>query len=537
MDLKFYFSLFLRRLHWFLLFFIVGSAAGLTLARLLPTVYVARGQLLVESEQIPGELAASTVQTEATEQLSIIQQRILTRDTLIEMANRLNIYGPPGSPERRRMGAEAMVEDLRERITFETTGGTGPRGRGPVMATLVSVGFEAESAPLAAAVANELVTLILREDVAMRTTVARQTLDFFEQEVRRLDKELSERGRVILEFKEKNAEALPDSLDFRRSQQAANQERLLLLEREEALVRDQRQRMVRLHESLAKAQGTEPDRPLTEEERQLRQMTEERDAQLTVLSPENPRIKMLDARIAAMQATVDAQRAANPAVGGEGDGPLSAYQLQLAEMDSKIDFIALQKRQIDDALEDLRRTIEATPGNAIALAALERDYANINAQYNQAVSNKARAETGDMIEALSKGQRISVVEQAVVPSEPARPNRLLIAGGGVGGGFMIGLAVIVLLELLNAGIRRPVDLTNSLGITPLATLPYMRTRRESWTRRLLIIGVLGALLIGIPAAIWAVHTYVTPLDLLIQTLLQRIGIAALPLPAPLTLPA
>ena len=106
MDFKFYFSLFLRRIHWFLLFFVIGSAVGLTLARILPTVYTAQAQLLVQSEEIPANLAQSTVQTEATEQLQIIQQRILTRNTLIDMANRLEIYGAPGSPERLKMSAD-----------------------------------------------------------------------------------------------------------------------------------------------------------------------------------------------------------------------------------------------------------------------------------------------------------------------------------------------------------------------------------------------------------------------------------------------
>ncbi len=88
---------------------------------------------------------------------------------------------------------------------------------------------------MAAAVTNEVVTLILRENVAMRTTVAGQTLEYFVQEVARLDRELAEQGAAILAFKEANKDALPDSLDFRRSQQAAAQERLLLIERDEAI--------------------------------------------------------------------------------------------------------------------------------------------------------------------------------------------------------------------------------------------------------------------------------------------------------------
>ena len=137
-DLKFYLSLFLRRLHYFLIVLTLGSVIGLMLAWMLPPVYNAEARLVVESAQIPGELAASTVHVAATEQLEIIQQRILTRDTLLEMANRLQIYAPtPGQPVRR-LEPDEIVEDLRKRITIQTTGGT--QARGPVQATIVRVG-------------------------------------------------------------------------------------------------------------------------------------------------------------------------------------------------------------------------------------------------------------------------------------------------------------------------------------------------------------------------------------------------------------
>ena len=91
LDLPFYFALFLRRLPYFLIFVVAGTAIGVALALTLPPSYEAQARLVVESEQTPDDLAASTVRTEASEQLEIIQQRILTRDTLLDMANRLNI--------------------------------------------------------------------------------------------------------------------------------------------------------------------------------------------------------------------------------------------------------------------------------------------------------------------------------------------------------------------------------------------------------------------------------------------------------------
>jgi uncharacterized protein involved in exopolysaccharide biosynthesis len=522
MDFWFYFSLFLRRLHWFLLFLVIGSAIGLTLAKVLPPVYMAQARLLVESEQIPENLAASTVRTEATEQLEIIQQRILTRDTLVDMVRRLDVYD--GTQAARQMTTEDLVEDMRSRISIVTTGGA--VGRGPTRATVVSVRFEAPSASLASRVTNELVTLILREDVSMRTGTARQTLEFFQQEVDRLDSELADRGAVILAFKEANLEALPDSLEFRRSQQSAAQERLLQLEREESALKDRRNRLERIRE-LSEANGTVAvGTALSPEQQQLRALEDELNGLLAVLSPENPKVKLLEARVAAARRTVEAQ--AEQQVGmSETGAPMTDFEAQLAEIDGQIAFITDQKVQVQRNLELLGASIEKTPSNAITLDTLERDYANVRAQYDQAVGSLARAETGDVIEALRQGQRISIVEQAVTPNEPESPNRLLIAAGGISGGLFVGLAMVFLLEFLNRGIRRPTDITNALGITPFATIPYYRTGQEQLRRRSIIFGALGTSLIGIPLILWGIDTYYLPLDQLINSLSQRLGLAGL----------
>ena len=110
----------------------------------------------------------------------------------------------------------------------------------------------------------------------------------------------------------------------------------------------------------------------------------------------------------------------------------------------------------------MQATLEATPSNAISLDTLQRDYDAVRIQYDEAVSNRAQAETGDIIEALSKGQRISVIEQAVPPEEPTSPNRPKLAAVGIGGGMMLGIGFIMLLELMNTAIRRPQDIISSL---------------------------------------------------------------------------
>ncbi|MCE6950283.1 lipopolysaccharide biosynthesis protein [Cereibacter sphaeroides] len=475
MDLRFYLSLFLRRLPLFLFLLLLGTAAGATLALVLPPRYVAEATLIVESEQIPGELAASTVRTAATEQLQIIQQRILTREKLLEMANRLKIHEPgPGQPPAT-LTADERVEDLRSRIEIVTTGGQMRKQQAD--ATIVTVSFSASTSALSAAVTNEVVTMILDENVKMRTSVSGQTLDFFTREVERLDQELAKRGAEILAFRQQHNEALPDSLEFRREQQVSLQERLRLLESEEAAVKGLRERFLARHDSSARERRAGGQVPATE-------------------------------------------AAAQP-----GPDRTTAFDVELGKYDGQIAELAAQKAELASAMEALRKSIEETPGNTVQLDTLERDYENLRQQYDRAVANRAQAEIGDTIEALSKGQRITVVEQAVAPAEPNSPNRKMIVAAGVAGGLAAGGGLILLLEMLNTSLRRPADLAATLGIATFATLPYMRGPDEIMRRRLLIGLAMGLVLVALPAGLWAVHTYMVPLDLLLNQILRKIGIA------------
>ena len=519
MDLiKFYLALFLRRLHWFVLFVALGAAVGITLSRILPPVYLAQARLLVESEQIPGSLAESTVRTQATEQLQIIQQRLLTRANLLELANRLQIYAPLPGQSPRRLDPDQIVADLRARIRITVTGGPAGRGRAQ-QATIVTIAFPAATAQLSSAVVNEIVTQILSENVRMRTAVAGQTLEFFEQEVDRLDRELAIRQERILAFQNANQDALPDSLDFRRRQQLAEQERLGQLERTVAGLVDRRDRLVALYESTGQVTSV-ATAPQTPEERQLQALRDELSRALVTLAPQNPRVRMIEAQIQALETTVAQQAGAAPGV----DPQQAAFQLQLTDIDGQIAFARDEIARVQVRIEELTRTIEATPANSIALGALERDYANIQDQYNQAVAARARAATGETIEAMSRGQRISVIEQATPPRAPDRPNRPLIAAAGVGGGVALGLVLVVLLELLNRAVRRPQDLTARLNIVPFATVPYMRTRAEARWRSAVIALALLVVIAGLPAAIWAIDTYYQPIDMLLSRALRATGL-------------
>lgn len=493
MDIRFYLQRFLRRIHWFALFLTVGGVGSLAAILYAPPIYAGHARLLMEAEQIFDELAASTVRTQGAEQLELIRQRILRRDTLLDLAARMQVYAPtaglmPSDPQD-------IVDDMRERIIMTIEGGRDTP-------TLATVGFKAQSPDLAGKVTTEIVDLILREDVDMRTKSAGKTLDFFTRKVARLGDELDAQDALILNFTEQNKDALPDSLDFRRSQQTTGQERLLQMERQIGALQERRARLQRRQE-LQTAAGSGPFQ--TPKQQQLDQLEEELASQSTLLSPENPKLRILTARAAALRARIGSDEGQDGAA-SETLEPLTDFALQQLEMARELAFLTAQKDGIVDGLADLSRSIEATTANAITLGNLRRAQANTRVQYDQTVANMARAETGDMIEALRQGQKLTVFEGVTVPVEPVAPNRRNFIAAGVLGGAALGLGVILLLESMNRAMRRPEDLTAALGITPFATLPYLKTRAEILRHRAYLVGAMAVVVVAVPFAFWAVQT-------------------------------
>ncbi len=514
-DLKYYFSIFVRRLHYFLVVSVVISATSIIAALTLPPAYESETRLLLEGPQIPSELAASTVMIGLTEQLEIIQQRLMTRANLLDVARSQKVF-----EDLNQMSADQIVQAMRARTVIQTGGGRNPT---PIM----NISFEANRPRVAAAVLNEYLTLIESQNAEFRTSRAGNTLEFFQQEVERLGKDLDLQSERILKFKTENSGDLPESLEYRLDQQAALQDQVRQIDRDVTSLRNQRERLIQIFEATGQLSGDNSS-PLSPDEQRLQEMQSQLDEALTLYSEENPRVKMLKARIEQVENRVNA-RASERSDASEERSPTEArgsatLQLQLSEIDTRVSMLQEQRVDINERLSNLSASLDRTPANTVTLDELTRTYDNIEEQYNMAVDRLARASTGERIESLSRGQRISVIEPPAVPTEPTKPNRVLIAGGGTMFGIIAGIGLVLLFELLGRTARRPDDIVKSIGVRPLATIPYISSRKEVVWKRLIKVSVYLAILIGIPAAVYAVHIYYLPLDLLADRVMNKIGV-------------
>ncbi len=506
-NLSYYFSIFLRRIHYFLIVFLTVAAVSITLAKILPPSYVSEARLLVEPPQIPGQLQAPTVQIGAAEELQIIEQQLMTRTNLLAIAREKKVFDDLGA-----MTADDIVRKMRKATGIRRIAGRG-------QATLMYISFTSKNPKTSADVTNEYVTLILQNNAKTRAERATNTLEFFQTEVERLGKKLQEQSAAITEFKNANIDALPDTLQYRLNQQTVLQDRLSSVERQISSLEEQRRSLVDIYNKTGQV-GNANTANMTPEQRTLLNLQDQLRQALALYSPENPKVKIIQAQITQQEKIVAGQVAAGTS---NPQSPTTLLDINLASIDAQIKLLKDQQAQISQQLSDLKDTLDRTPANSIKLGGLNRDYQNTQQQYNAAVNSLQQASMGERIEVLSKGQRIAILDPATVPNRPASPNRLLIGAGGTVFGFLLGLGLVFLMEFLNKSIRRPVDITRGLGITPIATIPYVRTPMELVVRRAGFVAIMAVVIVGIPAVLYAIHTFYMPLDLIYDRVAQKIN--------------
>jgi succinoglycan biosynthesis transport protein ExoP len=529
LDLRFYLGVLRRRLLVMLLAFVVLAGAAFAVAVLLPPVFQSQAKIIVESQQIPPDLVRSTVTGLADERVQVIQQRITTREVLLGLVEKLQLF----ADERQRLTPTELVDLMRNSIAIERFDLGDRRGRRDALTIGFTVGFEHRNPQMASRVANELMTLILAEDVKSRTSRASETTRFIEREADRRRKELAGIEAQISAFKLENDSVLPEKLPSLMSRLERANSELATFDREIYGSQEQ-ERLLELELSVRKANGTRPagtTRPKSAALRQLDALNAELAAKQSLYSDTHPDIQSLRRQIAALEG-----QEASLASSSTGDGEPPASDLTQLDVDTmllseKID--TLQRRRVrfrkqhenvSRVVEDLNELISKVPEVQVYLVSLERQHEAVRTNLAELNSKLNEARLGQRLEQDKQAERFEVIEQPTTPTDPIKPNRPMILAGGLGLAAGAALGIALLLEMLNRTVRSAADVTRILGQPPLATIPYIATAVELRRNRArLIFGLLLALAV-LAAALLTIHFAYMPLDETVFKVLRRFGL-------------
>src|SRR6202007_1795633 len=182
----YYLELLKRRKYYFAIPFVVVAIVGTALTLVWPPTYLSEGKILVQSQLIPTELVRPTVTNAAQERIQVIEQRLMTRDNLIAIIDKFQLF-----PDKRNLMSETqLVEMMKKKTAIAPINQALSFARRSDNPTIVfTVGFEDSDPAVAARVANELVPRILSEDLRDRTSRASDTTKFLGRDVERLQAE------------------------------------------------------------------------------------------------------------------------------------------------------------------------------------------------------------------------------------------------------------------------------------------------------------------------------------------------------------
>ena len=135
----------------------------------------------------------------------------------------------------------------------------------------------------------------------------------------------------------------------------------------------------------------------------------------------------------------------------------------------------------------------------------------------------AAARRGENLERDQFSERLEVLEQAVPPQRPIKPNRPKLIGLSFVAALMAGFAGIFVIESFDKTIRNSSDLMAVANGHLIVAIPYIVTKGELHKKKSRMLFVVASLILFLLIGLAGVHFLVRPLDELWPVFLTRLG--------------
>ena len=488
--------------------FVLTAAIALS----LPPVYRSSGTVLVETQQIPTEFVRSTVTSVAAERIEVIKQRVMTRDRLLSIIEKYSFFD---LDKTYPAAITKQIESVRSAVTIDVMSGVGGNRRAAASTIAFSLSFDSLNPFIAQAVANDLVTLFLSENVKVRTERASQTTDFLKSEARKIKIELDTTEAAVADFKQENKSALPEHLNLYVDIREESSKRLSEIQRDLRSTREQIT-FIRSQKQLIDGQNPTISKGGAAKVQQLEQ---ELSKLLLIYKPAHPDIVELKRQISFLESSVNAassERGYNASEFG--------IQQQLSDLRSKEGSLEREKSIVQKKISDMEERILRIPQVERTLTTLTRENESKINQYNLLVGKSMEAGVAESLEEGLKAEKFSLLEPPLQPSTPFKPDRkkLLALSGAFSFGLPFGL--VLLLGHLNKNIIGAKALTVVTKLPILAEVPHVYTEEEIQFKRKRFLQSVGIAFGFLILCVVLLHFLYMPLGELTSKVVMRIGI-------------
>jgi uncharacterized protein involved in exopolysaccharide biosynthesis len=204
------------------------------------------------------------------------------------------------------------------------------------------------------------------------------------------------------------------------------------------------------------------------------------------------------------------------------DPTYAALTRQVESLRSQIGYLQKTKDELAGRLKQLEKRIADAPQVEKDYSGMQRDLQNLTAKYEDMKNKELGARISQNLEEERKGERFTLLEPPVVPTEAVEPNPFKMMGIGLLAAIGVGFASVVLIEIFDNGLRGAA-LHRALGMAPLVTVPLIHSARDMTRRRTRSLTTTVAYATAAICVAWSIHVYWLPLDVAWYQLMNHVG--------------
>jgi polysaccharide biosynthesis transport protein len=550
-DVEDYIDMLRRYRSWIVGPMFLGLVVATVVAFLWPDTFVSKAVLRITPQQVSERLVPAEFNTQMTQRLNEMEQSILSRTTLESIITdpALDLY----KRERLQRPMEDIVSDMRTHDidirTIQVPGTPGSDSNRQI-ATAFSISFTYQDRYKAQAVVRALVSKFVDQEQVVQRDNAHLTTTFLEDEVKLAQTKLSALDEQITKFKMENNGKLPEEQNsntamlnsslLQQSQVAQSlQNAIDRKSMYETTLQGQLSQLDYLkanaEETLTpqqSAQAQVQNQALATNTARLQELNERLAGMKQIYGAKSPEIRTLTAQIQSAQQTKDNlekeqqqkkdAEAAQPAAPAEkkirnknAEAAIVNLQAQMEQTKTMINeaagnikLLQTEQESVAKRIAAYEARIQAGPLNERQWAALQREHALAQQEYDDKVKKRQAADTAQNLEEHKAGETLEVLDTPSDPQQPTEPKRVQWAAIGTGLGLLLGIVLAGAKEMKNTSLKNLKDVRAYTNLPVLSSIPLLENallvRRK---RRLFWLAWSGAFIFGSIAVLASVYYY------------------------------